>query len=76
MGDILLCKILRYKFFYKEDMVSDLSELYQKMTLPNLSEEFRFRIFKQRLGIIKLAKEKVIPHIKLIVIALPPHYNY
>ena len=44
MGDILLCEILRYGFFNKEEMVSDLSDLYRQIALPNLEEELRFNI--------------------------------
>ena len=52
MGDILLCEILRYGFFNKEEMVSDLSNLYRQMALPNLEEELRFNIFKHVVGMI------------------------
>jgi hypothetical protein len=52
MGDILLCEILRYGFFNKGEMIGDLSELYQKMAIPNLSEEFRFKIFKHAVGMV------------------------
>lgn len=52
MGDILLCEILRYGFFNKEEMVSDVSNLYRQMALPNLEEELRFNIFKHAVGMI------------------------
>jgi hypothetical protein len=52
LGDTLLCEILRYGFFNKEEMVSDLSYLYRQMALPNLEEELRFNIFKHVVGMI------------------------
>jgi len=52
MGDILLCDILRYGFFNKEEMVSDLSDLYRQMALPSLDEELRFNILKHVVGMI------------------------
>ena len=52
LDDIALCEIIRYGVFNDSAMIGPLGNLYQTLVLPNLSEERRWKIYRQIVEVI------------------------